>query len=104
MLATAPTAYKAILRDGLEGKLAGLREAVSAGEHIPQDTWERLRDSIGLRVIDGIGATELLHIFITAAGDDIRPGATGRPLPGFRAAILGPDGTELGPGEPGGSA
>jgi 2-aminobenzoate-CoA ligase len=101
VLATAPTAYKAILRGGLEYKLAGLRKAVSAGEHIPQGTWERLRDSIGLKVIDGIGATELLHIFITAAGNDIRPGATGRPLPGFRAAILGPDGTELGPGEPG---
>jgi 2-aminobenzoate-CoA ligase len=43
----------------------------------------------------------MLHIFITAAGDDIRPGATGRPVPGFRAAILGPDGSELGPGEPG---
>jgi 2-aminobenzoate-CoA ligase len=100
-LATAPTAYKAILRDGLEGKLAGLRKAVSAGEHIPQGTWERLRDTIGLKVIDGIGATELLHIFITATGDDIRPGATGRPVPGFRAAILGPDGAELGPGEPG---
>jgi 2-aminobenzoate-CoA ligase len=101
VLATAPTAYKAILRDGLEHKLAGLREAVSAGEHIPQGTWERLRDSIGLKVIDGIGATELLHIFITAAGDDIRPGATGKPLPGFRAAILGPDGAELGPLQPG---
>jgi 2-aminobenzoate-CoA ligase len=101
VLATAPTAYKAILRGGLEGKLAGLREAVSAGEHIPQDTWERLRRRIGLKVIDGIGATEMLHIFITAAGDDIRPGATGKPLPGFRAAILGPDGTELGPLQPG---
>ncbi len=101
VLATAPTAYKAILRDGLEGKLAGLRTAVSAGEHIPQGTWERLRDSIGLKVIDGIGSTELLHIFITAAGDDIRPGATGKPLPGVRAAILGPDGTELGPLQPG---
>jgi 2-aminobenzoate-CoA ligase len=101
VLATAPTAYKAILRDGLEGKLAGLRKAVSAGEHIPQVTWERLRDSIGLKVIDGIGATEMLHIFIAAAGDDIRPGATGKPVPGFRAAILGPDGSELDPGEPG---
>jgi 2-aminobenzoate-CoA ligase len=101
VLATAPTAYKAILRDGLESKLAGLRAAVSAGEHIPQGTWERLRDSIGLKVIDGIGSTELLHIFITAVGDDIRPGATGKPLPGFRAAILGPDGAELGPGQPG---
>lgn len=101
VLATAPTAYKAILRDGTEGKLAGLRTAVSAGEHIPQETWRRLRDRLGLRVIDGIGATELLHIFISAAGDDIRPGSTGRPVPGYRATVLGPDGDELGPGEPG---
>ncbi|WP_258574991.1 AMP-binding protein [Streptomyces shenzhenensis] len=101
VLATAPTAYKVILREGMEAKLAGLRTAVSAGEHIPQDTWEHLRDRLGLRVVDGIGATELLHIFISAAGDEIRPGATGRPVPGYRAAILGPDDTELGPGEPG---
>ena len=101
VLATAPTAYKAILREGQQHRLAGLRVAVSAGEHLPQATWEELRDRLGLRVVDGIGATELLHIFISAAGDDIRPGATGRPVPGYRAAILGPDGRELGPGEPG---
>ncbi|MFD5631265.1 AMP-binding protein [Streptomyces sp. NPDC127072] len=101
VLATAPTAYRAIVREGQEQRLAGLRAGVSAGEHISEDTWERLRDGIGLRVIDGIGATELLHIFISAAGDDIRPGATGKPVPGYRAAVLGPDGTELGPGEPG---
>ncbi|MFS8204077.1 AMP-binding protein [Streptomyces sp. CWNU-52B] len=101
VLATAPTAYKAILREGREQQLAGLRVGVSAGEHIPLGVWEQLRDRIGLRVVDGIGATELLHIFISAAGDDIRPGATGKPVPGFRATILGPDGGELGPGEPG---
>jgi 2-aminobenzoate-CoA ligase len=101
VLATAPTAYKAILREGAVGKLAGLRAGVSAGEHISPTTWQRLKDEIGLRVIDGIGATELLHIFISAAGDDIRTGATGRPVPGWRAAILAPDGSELPPGEPG---
>jgi 2-aminobenzoate-CoA ligase len=101
VLGTAPTAYKAILRDGQQRRLAGLRAAVSAGEHLPLATWEQLRRATGLRVIDGIGATELLHIFIAAAGDDIRPGATGRPVPGYRAAILDPDGHELGPGEPG---
>lgn len=101
VLATAPTAYKAILRDGADVKLEGLRTAVSAGEHIPLQTWERLRDRLGLRVIDGIGATELLHIFISAAGDDIRPGSTGKPVPGYRATVLDPDGLELGPGEPG---
>jgi 2-aminobenzoate-CoA ligase len=101
VLATAPTAYRAIVRAGLERSLTKLRVAVSAGEHITEDIWHRLRDELGLPVIDGIGATELLHIFISAAGDEIRPGATGRPLPGYRATILGPDGAELGPGEPG---
>jgi 2-aminobenzoate-CoA ligase len=101
VLATAPTAYKAIVREGKERRLAGLRVGVSAGEHIPLTTWEELRDRIGLKVIDGIGATELLHIFISAADDDIRPGATGLALPGYRATILGFDGEELGPGEPG---
>ena len=101
VLATAPTAYRAMLRAGRETCLAGLRAAVSAGEHLPRATWEAMRDRIGLRIIDGIGATELLHIFISAAGDDIRPGATGKPVPGWRATILGPDGAELGPGEPG---
>lgn len=101
VLATAPTAYRAMLRAERVNSLSGLRVAVSAGEHIPLDTWEKLRDSLGLRVIDGIGATELLHIFISAAGSEIRPGATGKPVPGFRAAILGPDDRELGPGETG---
>jgi len=98
VLATAPTAYKQILRSGKAGQLSGLRAAVSAGEHIPRETWQRLRDEAGLRVIDGIGTTELLHIFISAAGDDIRPGATGKPVPGYRATILDADGNEAAPG------
>ncbi len=60
VLATAPTAYKQILGAGKVQQLAGLRVAVSAGEHIPNQTWQRLHDEIGLRVIDGIGATEML--------------------------------------------
>ncbi|HEU5353963.1 MAG TPA: AMP-binding protein [Actinocrinis sp.] len=101
VLATAPTAYRAIMRAGLVQSLSTLRSAVSAGEHITEDIWRQLREELGLPVIDGIGATELLHIFISAAGEEIRPGATGKPLPGFRAVILGPDDAELGPGEPG---
>jgi 2-aminobenzoate-CoA ligase len=97
-LATAPTAYKQILKSGRIGRLKGLRVAVSAGEHMPQATWEELARELDLRVIDGIGATEMLHIFISAAGDDIRPGATGKPVAGYRAAILDSDGNELGPG------
>ncbi len=100
-LATAPTAYRAILVEGREQLLSGVRLAVSAGEHLPHETWEALFDRTGLRVIDGIGATEMLHIFVSAAGDDIRSGATGRAVPGYRATILGEDGEELGPGEDG---
>ncbi|MFR9795466.1 AMP-binding protein [Streptomyces sp. MS06] len=98
VLATAPTAYKQILKSGLVKRLAGLRRAVSAGEHIAQDVWEQLHQELGVRIVDGIGATEMLHIFISAADDDIRPGSTGRPVPGYRATVLGPDGEELGPG------
>jgi 2-aminobenzoate-CoA ligase len=100
-VATAPTAYKRILAVGMADQLRGLHTAVSAGEHIPQQVWERLRDEIGLRVVDGIGGTELLHIFISATGDDIRPGSTGRVVPGYRAAIIDDNGDELPPGTAG---
>ncbi|WP_255949899.1 AMP-binding protein [Streptomyces odontomachi] len=95
VLATAPTAYRQIIRGDRLGELRRLRLAVSAGEHIPPSLWEQVRDEIGLKIVDGIGATELLHIFISAAGDDIKPGATGRPLPGYRATVLGPDDREV---------
>lgn len=101
VLATAPTAYKQILKAGKAPRLAGLRTAVSAGEHITERTWQDVHDALGLKIIDGIGGTELLHIYLSAAGDDIRPGSTGRPLPGYRATILGPDGEELPPGQEG---
>jgi 2-aminobenzoate-CoA ligase len=101
VLATAPTAYKQILKSGRIERLRGLRAAVSAGEHIAQGVWEQIRDAIGLEIIDGIGATEMLHIFISNVGHPIRPGATGKPLPGYRATILGPDGVELGPEQEG---
>ncbi|QSR29074.1 2-aminobenzoate-CoA ligase [Nocardioides sp. S5] len=98
VLATAPTAYKQILRSGKAQQLAKLRTAVTAGESMAHATWQELYDEVGLKVIDGIGATEMLHIFISAAGDDIRPGATGRAVPGYRATILDEDGNEVGHG------
>ena len=101
VLATAPTAYKQIIKAGHLPSLSGLRTAVSAGEHIAQEVWESIRSELGLAVIDGIGATEMLHIFISAAGDDIRPGSTGRPVPGYRATILGPDDRPVAPGTEG---
>ena len=101
VLATAPTAYKQIMKAGHLPRLKGLRIAVSAGEHIPQEVWETIRSELGLAIVDGIGATEMLHIFISAAGDDIRPGSTGKPVPGYRAAILGPDDQPVAPGTEG---
>jgi 2-aminobenzoate-CoA ligase len=94
-LATAPTAYKAMLGQ-LEGRdISSLGTCVSAGEHLPAATWEAWQDRTGLRIIDGIGATEMMHIFIAAAGDDIRPGATGKAVPGYRACVLDDSGTAL---------
>ena len=98
-LFTAPTAYKAMLAAG--AKLTSLRSAVSAGEHLPEATWEAFRDATGVRIIDGIGSTEMLHIFIASAGDEIRPGSTGRAVPGYVATILDDDGNEVPHGEPG---
>ena len=96
---TAPTAYKAMLAAG--AKLPSLRAAVSAGEHLPAATWQAFLDATGVRIIDGIGATEMLHIFVAAAGDDIVPGSTGRAVPGYHATVLDATGAEVPPGEPG---
>ena len=98
-LFTAPTAYKAMLAAG--ARLHSLRSAVSAGEHLPAATWEAFREATGVRIIDGIGSTEMLHIFVACSGDDIRPGSTGRAVPGYVATILDDDGHEVPAGEPG---
>ncbi len=98
---TAPTAYRAILREGAAARLASLRCAVSAGEHLPESVWQDFHAATGVRIIDGIGSTEMLHIFIAAAEDDIRPGATGRPVPGYAARVVGPDGEPVPDGTPG---
>lgn len=94
ILATAPTAYRAMMKEGVEGRLAGVRKGISAGEHLPNHTWQAVFERTGLRLINGIGATEMLHIFISAAGDAIVPGATGVAVPGFRAMVLDADGNE----------
>jgi len=96
---TAPVAYRAML--GLLDRydISSLRISVSAGEHLPEATWRAWYEATGLRIIDGMGATEMLHIFISTEGDDIRPGATGRVMPGYEARIVDdemrdlPDGT-----------
>jgi benzoate-CoA ligase family protein len=88
VLFTAPTAYKAMVAAGRGDELRGLHRAVSAGEHLPATTWHAFFDATGVRIIDGIGSTEMLHIFIASAGEEIRPGSTGRAVPGYVATVL----------------
>ena len=85
---TAPTAYRAMLASGDVQLLQSLRTGVSAGEHLPAATWEAFRAATGVGLINGIGSTEMLHIFISASGDDVRPGSTGRAVPGYVATIV----------------
>ncbi|MES2317513.1 MAG: AMP-binding protein [Pseudomonadota bacterium] len=94
---TAPTFYRQMAPLAAHFDLSSLVKTVSAGEALPLATREAWQAASGLRMIDGIGATELLHIFISAAGDDIRPGATGKPVPGYQACILDADGRQVGP-------
>ncbi len=95
---TAPTAYRAMI-----GKLAGrdissLRKCVSAGETLPKPTFDAWLKATGIKLMDGIGSTEMLHIFISATEDEIRPGATGKPVPGYEAKIVDDAGNDVPPG------
>lgn len=101
VLFTAPTAYRAMLREGQDELLDGLRRCISAGEHLPVAVWQEFLDRTGLAIIDGLGGTEMLHVFISAADQDIRPGATGRQVPGFVAEIHDEHGVPVPDGSPG---
>ena len=120
-LGTAPTAYKAMLategqtnsvrversrdtsldyaRDERESALAKalktLRYCISAGEHLPEATWRAWKERTGIAITDGIGSTEMMHIFVSAAGEDIRPGSTGKAVPGYTATVLDDDGQPM---------
>ena len=99
---TAPTAYRAMLRAMEEGAdLSSLRAAVSAGETLPAPVYEQWMEKTGKPMLDGIGATEMLHIFISNRFDDHRPACTGRPVTGYEAKVIGPDGAEVPRGEVG---
>ena len=90
-LGTAPTAYKAMLsQPHLDDALKTLRHCISAGEHLPEAIWRAWEERTGIAITDGIGSTEMMHIFVSAAGDDIRPGATGKAVPGYEACVLDP--------------
>jgi 2-aminobenzoate-CoA ligase len=95
-LGTAPTAYKAMLsQPALDDALKTLRYCISAGEHLPESTWQAWKERTGIAITDGIGSTEMMHIFVSAAGDDIRPGSTGKAVPGYTATLLDANGNPL---------
>ena len=85
---TAPTAYRAMLSKLAESNIRSLRKCVSAGEALPKATFDAWLAATGIKILDGIGATEMLHIFIGSPESEIRPGATGRPVPGYEARVV----------------
>jgi 2-aminobenzoate-CoA ligase len=95
---TAPTFYRQMAPLAAKYDLSSLQKTVSAGEALPSATRDSWQKATGIAMIDGIGATEMLHIFISAAGDQIRSGATGKPIPGYQACIMDDDGKPVGAG------
>jgi len=99
---TAPTAYRAMMRAMDEGAdLSTLRCAVSAGETLPAPVFDEWREKTGKPMLDGIGATEMLHIFITNRFDDAKAACTGRPVTGYEARVVDDEMNEMPRGEPG---
>jgi len=95
---TVPTAYRTMSGLAAGYDLKSLRRCVSAGETLPAPTFETFRRATGLRIIDGIGSTEMLHQFISSADGEIRPGSTGRAVPGYQAKIVDEHGGHVLPG------
>jgi 2-aminobenzoate-CoA ligase len=92
---TAPTAWRIITTKVKEYNISSLRKCVSAGETLPLKVWEDWYEATGLKIIDGIGATEMLHIFISSNEENMKPGATGKAITGYEAKIVDASGNEL---------
>ena len=100
-LYTAPTAYRAMADIAGGHDLSSLVKCVSAGETLPRATWEAFHAATGIPIVDGLGSTEMLHIFVSAPREAMRAGLTGRAIPGYEARVVDEGGATLGPGEPG---
>jgi len=98
---TAPTSYRAMAAHGDSLRHSALRKCVSAGEVLPAATRELWKSHTGIELIDGIGATEMLHIFISADETHARAGATGKPVPGYQARVVDQQGNVLPAGQVG---
>jgi 2-aminobenzoate-CoA ligase len=95
---TAPTAYRAMLPKLGEHGISSLRKCVSAGEMLPKATFDAWHEATGLKILDGIGATEMMHIFIGSPESKIRAGATGKAVPGYEAKVIDDAGRDCPPG------
>jgi len=100
-LFTSPTMFRSLVDLVPDFDLSALKDCVSAGEPLPLPTYQAWERATGLKIIDGLGSTELLHIFISAARDDILPGATGKVVPGYEARVVDAAGRPLPAGEVG---
>lgn len=98
---TAPTAWRIITSKVTEFDISSLRKCVSAGETLPLKVWQDWYDATGLKIIDGIGATEMLHIFISSNEENMKPGATGVAITGYEAQIIDVKGNKVATNESG---
>lgn len=98
---TAPTAYRVMASKVKDYDISSLRKSVSAGETLPKATFEAWREATGIIMQDGLGSTEMLHIFVCSPEEEARPGATGRVVPGYEAKVIDGKGMEVPPGTPG---
>ena len=101
VLFTAPTSYRVMAAQAKQHDLSSLSKCVSAGEALPAATRKLWKEVTGIEMIDGIGSTEMLHIFISHDEAHARPGATGTPTPGYRACVMDDAGNPLPPGKVG---
>jgi 2-aminobenzoate-CoA ligase len=100
-LSTAPTMYRTLMRTAPAGALGSLRSCVSAGEPLPAGVSDAWFERTGVRIVDGIGSTEMLHIFIASRAVLARPGSVGTPVPGYEARVVDAAGEPVAPGEVG---
>ena len=98
---TAPTAWRIITTKVNDFNISSLRKCVSAGEALPLKVWEDWYNATGLKIIDGIGATEMLHIFISSNEENMKPGATGLAITGYEAKVIDQKGNQVPTNEPG---
>jgi len=100
---SAPTLYNAILNfEGAKDRdMSSIRHCVAAAEALPAEVWRRWKEAFGLTILDGVGSTEMLHIYCSNRLEDVMPGSSGKPVPGYELKILDEEGNPVAKGEAG---